>query len=349
MRVMAHHSVSSSGRALSRACGLGLVLLLLGGCGSGDQLTPSTDTPVVGTGPGGSSAPTDSTIIPTDSLSGDTVGVTGLTSSLPGIVFAAVHLPTTLLNAVYTGTQVAGEVNPSNAVTILSATRAKGGRLFIKLCMGRDDFVKNADGTFSFTKWKSLIDRYRTVGLGPYITDGTIVGHFMIDEPQRAAKWGGKIIPQSTLEAMAKYSKSIWPGMTTFVRVVPSWLASASITYTYLDAGWLQYAAGKGDVAKLLAAEVTAAKSKGLGLAVGLNVLDGGNGSSGIRGTSSGKYAMSASEIKSYGSTLLNESYSCAYNMWEYDATYFGRSDIKSAFADMSLKARAHAKTSCRQ
>jgi hypothetical protein len=34
---------------------------------------------------------------------------------------------------------------------------------------------------------------------------------------------------------------------------------------------------------------------------------------------------------------------------WQYDATYFGRSDIKSAFADMSLKARAHAKTSCRQ
>jgi hypothetical protein len=347
---MVHHSFLSCRRALSRASALGLVLLLVGGCGSQDQLNPSTDTPADGTLPGGSAAvPTDSTIIPTDSLFGDTVGVSGLTGSLPGIVFASVHLPTTLLNSVYTGTQIAGEVSPSNALTLLSATRAKGGRLFIKLCMGRDDFVKNADGTFSFTKWKSLVDRYRTVNLGPYITDGTIVGHFMIDEPQRAAKWGGKIIPQATLEAMAKYSKQIWPGMTTFVRVVPSWLASASLTYTYLDAGWLQYAAGKGDVAKLLAAEVAAAKSRGLGLAVGLNVLDGGNGSSGIRGTSSGKYAMSASEIRTYATVLLNESYSCAYNMWQYDATYYGRSDIKAAFADMSLKARAHAKTSCRQ
>lgn len=346
---MAHHSISSSWRPLSRACGLGLVLLLLGGCGGGDQLNPSTDIPAVGTVPGGPVAPTDSTIIPTDSLSGDTVGVSGLTGSLPGIVFASVHLPTTLLSSVYTGTQIAGEVSPSNALTLLSATRAKGGRLFIKLCMGRDDFVKNADGTFSLTKWKSLVDRYRTVGLGPYITDGTIVGHFMIDEPQRAAKWGGKVIPQATLEAMAQYSKQIWPGMTTFVRVVPSWLASASITYTYLDAGWLQYASGKGDVAKLLAAEVAAAKSKGLGLAVGLNVLDGGNGSSGIPGSTSGKHAMSASEIRSYGTTLLNESYSCAYNMWQYDVSYYGRSDIKAAFADLSLKARAHAKTSCRQ
>ena len=109
---------------------------------------------------------------------------------------------------------------------------------------------------------------------------------------------GGKTIPQATLEAMAQYSKQLWPDMTTFVRVVPSWLAAAPVTYTYLDAGWLQYAWGKGDVATMVAAEVAAAKSKRLGLMVGLNVLQGGNGSSGIRGTTSGNWAMSASEVE---------------------------------------------------
>jgi hypothetical protein len=58
---------------------------------------------------------------------------------------------------------------------------------------------------------------------------------------------------------------------------------------------------------------------------------------------------MSASEIRSYGSAMLNQSYSCAFFMWMSDATYYGRSTIKSAMADMSLKARSHAKTSCRQ
>jgi hypothetical protein len=121
------------------------------------------------------------------------------------------------------------------------------------------------------------------------------------------------------------------------------------VTYTYLDAGWAQYASGKGEAATWIAAEVAAAKRKGLGIAVGMNVLDGGNGSSKIPGRTRGKYSMSASEIRSYGSALLNQSYACGFFNWSYDGTYYGRSDIKSAMADMSTKARSHARTSCRQ
>jgi hypothetical protein len=98
--------------------------------------------------------------------------------------------------------------------------------------------------------------------------------------------------------------------------------------------------------------EVAAAKKKAVGLMVGLNVLDGGNGSSGIRGTRTGHYAMSATELRSYGTTLLNQTYSCGFLNWTYilgGATYLARSDIKSAMADLSNKAKAHVKTSCRQ
>ena len=35
--------------------------------------------------------------------------------------------------------------------------------------------------------------------------------------------------------------------------------------------------------------------------------------------------------------------------MWRYDAAYFNRADIKSALAELSAKARSHAKTGCRQ
>jgi hypothetical protein len=94
---------------------------------------------------------------------------------------------------------------------------------------------------------------------------------------------------------------------------------------------------------------VSAAKGKGLGLVLGMNVLDGGNGSSHIAGFTRGKYAMSASEIRSYGSALLAQSYDCGFFNWSFDAAYYGRSDIASAMSDMSANARAHAKTSCRQ
>jgi hypothetical protein len=146
--------------------------------------------------------------------------------------------------------------------------------------------------------------------------------------------------------------------MTTLVRVVPSWLAQGPVTLTYrsLDAGWLQYASGKGDAAKLVAAEVAAAKSRGLGLIVGMNILDGGNGSSKVAGWTKGKYAMSATEIRTYGAALLNplneKGYACGFYNWTYNyfgPTYFARSDIKSALADVSSKARAHYRTSCRQ
>jgi hypothetical protein len=95
--------------------------------------------------------------------------------------------------------------------------------------------------------------------------------------------------------------------------------------------------------------EVTSAKNKRLGLMLGLNVLDGGNGSSGIRGFRSSKWAMSASEVKTYGLALLGNSYACGFAMWKYSSSYYGRSDIKSAFSTLSTKAKAHSKTSCVQ
>jgi hypothetical protein len=342
--------------ALRRVSACGVVLLLLGGCGGEDSGLSPSDVPVIAADPADSIGVVDSTVAPTDSTIPidsavliDTTGISTLTGTAPGIVFGTIQIPTSLINSVQTGTLVGGEIDPVNVLTYLSATRAKGGRIVIKLCRGRDDFVKNPDGTFSFTKWKALIDRYRTVNLAPYINDGTILGHYLIDEPHRTARWGGKIIPQATLEAMAKYSKQIWPGMTTFVRVAPSWLAGVSTTYTYLDAGWLQYESWMGSVSTKLASEVAAAKRKGLGLAVGLNVLDGGNGSSKVAGWTRSKYKMSASEIRTYGTALLSQTYSCGFYNWMWDSPYYGRTDIKTVMAELSSKARNHIKTSCKQ
>jgi hypothetical protein len=301
--------------------------------------------------------PLDSTLLPIDStgLIPDSAGITVSTlaaGTQPGIVFGSWFMSVSDLTSVHNGSLQGGTLSPSTILAFLAGARAKGARVVIKLCKGRDSFVQNADGTFNLSKWKALVAEYRSVNLAPYINDGTILGHFLIDEPALTRRWGGKVIPQATLEAMAAYSKQLWPGMTTFARVSAIWLANSPVIYRHLDAGWLQYAYGKGDVTRLVAAEVAAAKSKALGLVVGLNVLDGGNGSSGIRGTYSGRYAMSASEIRSYGTALLNQSYSCGFYNWTYNyfgPTYYNRSDIKSALTELSNKARAHVRTSCRQ
>jgi hypothetical protein len=338
--LMIYHKASPYGRVW-RPGVFGLFLGFLVACAGSETLAPSTESPQAGApAPVDSSGGVDSSAAPGDSIIPD-VG------TAPGIVFASFDLPNTLLGSVHTGALRTPDEN--TILDQLAAARAKGARFVLKLAGGSDGWVKNADGTFNFEKWKSMVSRYKDLDISSFIADGTILGHYLLDEPNLASRWGGKVIPQATVEAMAHYSKQLWPGMLTFVRVVPSWLIAAPVTYTYLDAGWAQYAAYKGDAATWLTGEVAAAKAKGLGLVVSLNVLNGGNGSSGIRGPGSGKYSMSAAELRSYGGALLDETYTCGLLMWMYEPAYFGRTDIQAAMADVSAKARSHGKTSCQQ
>jgi len=306
-----------------RVYALAFSIVIFAGCADADRLGPAPEVPDV------------------------SATVVAAAGSQPGIVFASFGLTPSQLNTVHTG--IVRSTSPSEFLSYLSQVRAKGGRVLVKLS-GGDQVVRNDDNTFSLAKWKSMVDRYRKINFSSYVADGTIVGHFLIDEPHFASRWGNKTIPHATLEAAAKYSKQLWPAMPTIVSAPPNWLASTTISYTYLDAGWATYRASTSSSPATWAAnQVNKAKSKGLGLVTGLNVLDGGNGSSGFRGNLPKKWAMSANEVRSYGSTLLAQSYMCGFVMWKYSSTYYNRSDVKSAMADVSAKARSHARTSCRQ
>jgi hypothetical protein len=93
----------------------------------------------------------------------------------------------------------------------------------------------------------------------------------------------------------------------------------------------------KGDVSTYLSQNVAAAQSKGLGLVVGLNLLDGGVDQA----------SLTATQVKDFGSVLLASSYPCAFISWQYNADYFAQTDIKSAMALLSKKAARHVSSSC--
>jgi len=258
-------------------------------------------------------------------------------SGFSGIPFGAFAQPLSLYGPIYTG----GHLNPESPDFLLSrlaAIRAAGGRVVLALAGGPSAY-RNPDGTFNFDLWKERLARYSVVDFNSYISDGTTVGVFLIDEPNCSQCWGGQAIPQEMVEAMAEYSKSIWPTMTTIARTDPTWLNGFSGQYVHLDAGWAQYVVRKGDVNTYLADNVAAAQSKGLGMIVGLNLLGGGLNQA----------SLTPSQIKSFGSALLGSSYSCAFIAWKYDAAYFSRSDIKSALGVVSKKAKRHAPTPCSQ
>jgi hypothetical protein len=320
---MSHELRSDCRRGWFLAVSLGVSMIVTGACAEGDRLGPTAGADPVG-------EPDD---LPA--------------AVQPGIVFSSAALTVSQINSVHTGT-VEGP-SPSGLLSYLAQLKAKGGRVLIKFAGDRNSY-RNPDGTFSLTKWKSGVDRYRNINFGSYVADGTIVGHYLVDEPHFADRWGNKAIPQATLEAAAKHSKERWPNLPTIVNAPANWLASAPVTYIHLDAGWAMFRAKtSSSPGAWVTHQVNQAKGKKLGLVAGLNVLDGGDGSSGIRGTQPRTWAMSAAELRKYGSALLSQSHVCAFSMWRYSASYYNRADVKSAMDDLSRQAKSHARTSCRQ
>jgi len=320
-----------------------VLTLLLNACGSTEPALSTSRPP--------DSTNTDSTTPPPDSLPTDTTPVTpppDTTGSVVpvhnGIPFGPFALPSNQYSADFNGAYRPGAWAVDSLLIDLEAARRANTRVLINLT-GPKGYI-DADG-FNLDKWKEKVDRFRGVDFTSYIADGTIVGHFLLDEPGDPSNFNGDKLTPAEVDEMARYSKEIWPTMAAIVRAWPDYLKGYE--YKYLDAAWAQYHSRFGDINQFIANNVRDAKASGLALITGLNVLNGGTSSSGIPGRNPSKYAMSASEIRSWGGALLAEPYMCAFFIWKYDSKYFSRPDIQAALLDLNHQAEAHGKQECRK
>jgi hypothetical protein len=283
--------------------------------------------------------PPDSTVPPPDSSgSGNPAG----SPTHVGIPFGPYHLPPELYGAGFSGSLLAAR--PDSLLIALQDARRASARILIGLT-GSESRLLGEDGHFSLEVWKRRVDRFRGVDLSSYIEDGTIIGHYIMDEPHDPTNWGGRVVSRSDIDEMARYSKELWPSMLTIIRGKPDYLKGYQ--YKYLDAAWAQYTVRFGSIEGFISANVQDAQASGLTLVAGLNVLNGGSPTSGIPGTRAGKYGMSPSELKAWGGALLAEPYICAFIVWKYDSQYFSRPAIKAAFEDLEQVARSYPKKSC--
>ncbi|MBA3260134.1 MAG: hypothetical protein H0T68_11800 [Gemmatimonadales bacterium] len=220
---------------------------------------------------------------------------------------------------------------------------------------GGGKHYRNADGTFNLELWRSRIDSYRDVDFSPYVTEGLVLAHYLMDEPGALKTWGGERVSRADIEEMARYSKSIWPTLPTVVRATPGWLQAGATTYQSLDIAWAQWAGPHHGAGTELTAEqfrdenVAQAKQLGLGLIFGMNYLDGGDGSSGIRGTSEHPewWQMSAAEVLNVGTTLAQAPYSCALLSWRYEPDFESRPEVRAALDSVAAVAATRGGTSC--
>ncbi|HEX2249126.1 MAG TPA: hypothetical protein VHH32_02185 [Gemmatimonadales bacterium] len=343
---------------MTRIRALGSVFCLLVGCdGPGattdigrlpDRIdsTPTPPTPADTATPGDSlpPLPPPDTTAPTP----DTTG-SGTPPVHEGIPFGPYFVPPDLYGPQYTGTYRPRQT-PATLLSDLEAARRTNTRVILNLT-GNEHYLRDEKG-FSFEKWKNRVDGFRGLDFSSYIADGTIIGHLVLEEPTDRTNWNGHMVSPAQLDELARYSKELWPNMATIVRAWPDYLIGH--TYKYLDATWAQYCPHCGSTTYRLPIEafipkmVREARAVGLALVGGLNVLDGGSGSSGIPGNKVGKFAMSAKEIKTWGEVYLAEPYICGFLMWEYEEKYFSRSDIKAVLAELRDKAKNHPKKECR-
>ena len=251
-----------------------------------------------------------------------------------GIPIGIWVLPTTQFGPVYNGAQ--RNIHPSLLLSELAAIKSRGGRVILTFT-GNERYYKDGNGHFSLSMWKQRVDRYKGINFSSYVQDGTIISHYLIDEPNDPFNWNGQPVPGTMLETMAQYSKALWPNLATVVRAEPGYLAKTGGPYRYLDAAWAQYVARKGEPDDYIRRNVEDAQRIGVALVTGLNITKGG--------PTGGE--MSASLVQSAGSVILANSYPCAFLSWEWRDGYMGRSDIKAAMAVLSQKAEAHAARSC--
>jgi hypothetical protein len=290
--------------------------------------------------------------------------VTSLTA--PGVAFGDFHLPANLFSSsLYTGSLQA--LSASSAVSLLNSAKGYGERVVISMAGNRKNYT-NADHTFNMTLWKNRVGAFKSLNFAQFVTSGTVIGHYLIDEPLCAQCWGGKAITVAQIEEMSRYSKSIWPTLPTGVRAAPSKLGS--IPYASLNFAWAQWegplhgASFRLTPQQFRDAQTALAQKLSLGLVFGLNYLDGGDGTSHINGTyakdpnlsdnvycrSPGgcyRYAMTSTEVRNVGSVLAAASYGCALISWQYNTTFIARSGMKDALTYISNFAKNRARKGC--
>jgi hypothetical protein len=249
-----------------------------------------------------------------------------------GFAFGPFHLPDTEFGSVFTGAFRA--LSREDALPTLEAARKAGVHLIIHLTGGRNRH-QTAAGAFSVEMFNHELDLFRDIDLTSYVADGTVVGHLLFDEPQDTSNWNGAPVPFEDIEAVAAYSKALWPTLPVGVGGPASFL-EAKADWSVLDFAFSQYTTARGDIKSWIQKEASAAEHSGLGLVFSINVLGGNN-----------RNPVTAQQLTEWGTLLAQEPHVCALLMWKYDVGYFGDPAIADALASIADIARQRADVSC--
>jgi hypothetical protein len=203
-------------------------------------------------------------------------------------------------------------------ISQLSVARQKGGMVALYLSRARS----RVNGTLSVSTATAEIQSWPDIS--PYLS--TIVCVMVGDDIASSVIWGPGAPYLAQWDSIARVVRVRWPTARPCLRALPTQMKGRA--WQWMTHAWPQYHAKKhGPVATWRDSQRSTASSLGLGVIFGLNVLSGGDGSSGIHGTAidGSDWQMTGTEVAKYGTALLP--YTCGLLNWQYGPSwnYSGR------------------------
>jgi hypothetical protein len=246
------------------------------------------------------------------------------------------------------GHMVAG--TPNRARELLDAARAAHARITIRVAGGNEQL--GSPGPLNLEQWKAnFTPMGNEVDANAYVADGTLIGHYAIDEPF----YDFSNMSSATLEEMCRYQKSFenWSDVPCFIRELNTLLYTERPTggYQHVDAGWAQIADHhydteyNWDMERYFRDNLDKGRLAGLGLMYGFNLIDGGREVENCAKPKDPNHhncAMSPAEIEALADALaaIGHDQGCGVNGWwispvsgSPERNYFFRSDVQAALA----------------
>ena len=225
---------------------------------------------------------------------------------------------------------------PQGELSKLPVIRARRGQVIVNVT-GGGKCALDAAGQFQMDRWQSCwrlnltaANRQRILA---YADSGTVVGTYLIDEPNLVKRWG--VITPAQVCQMAGFARAELPGIPVMVRAAPAWLGDCAA----IDAGWAQYGSRRGvSVEEYRQEHLAAAKARGYTMVFSLNALnDDGQGT-----------PMTPAQVLDYGTALMVPGV-CAFFVWEYNTTWSERPEIRAALDSVGRIAATLPRRGCRR
>ena len=243
-------------------------------------------------------------------------------------------------------TGVHSSLGPDEVLSYLAEARRLGVKAMLRLTGGHPHYT-NSRGDFDLAMWKARMARYArpsniAADIQPYINNGTLAVHMILDD---IYNFEGKDPTRDDLDEMARFSKTILPGLPCFVRKELSGLPQGGYGYKHLDGAINQWTLRRGDPVAWFDEQAARAAETGMRIINGLNLTTGGAGLSGTSQSCSfadplwpGTCTMGPDEIRRIGAAALSErreAMPCASFSWRYTANHLSQRGIAEALSDL--------------